>query len=209
MKTRRIIVAILAVLVCGISAYAQTAEEIVQKMEDQLSRADKEGFTMDLNMKMPIVGLIKSHSSVAGDKMKVEISGADKSSTLWQDATTKWEYNPETKEVTVTKNEMVKKDENSDLSTFSDVTEGYDLSLSKETADAWYIACKRSKTNKDKDAPKKMDLCVSKATNLPIYLKMKKSILEISMENITIGVSEKSVTFNPADYPDATIVDKR
>jgi hypothetical protein len=34
-------------------------------------------------------------------------------------------------------------------------------------------------------------------------------MITISIENVSIGVSEKDVTFNPADYPNATIIDKR
>ena len=54
-----------------------------------------------------------------------------------------------------------------------------------------------------------MDLAVSKATYLPIYLRMKQSVVSVSIEKVSIGVSEKSVTFNPAEYPNAKIIDKR
>lgn len=76
------------------------------------------------------------------------------------------------------------------LSTFDRITEGYTLHLQKETADAWYILCKKARTNKDKDDPKKMELAVAKATYLPIYLRMKKSFITVSIENVTIGVSD-------------------
>ena len=38
------------------------------------------------------------------------------------------------------------------------VTDGYDAVLKSETADAWFFECKKQKSNKDKDAPKKMDI---------------------------------------------------
>ncbi|MBQ9584163.1 MAG: hypothetical protein IJR25_07570 [Bacteroidales bacterium] len=209
MKSTKILAAILAMFICATTLGAQTAEEILQKMSEQLARADAEGFAMDLNMKLPIIGWVKTHSLMRGDKMRVEISGNDKTSVAWTDLVTQWEYNAQTNEITITKRDAAKKDDNSDLSTFGDIADGYDLSITKETADVWYILCKRSKGNKDKDAPKKMDLAVAKATYLPVYLKLKKSILEMSMENVTLGVSEASVTFNAAEFPTATIVDKR
>ena len=40
-------------------------------------------------------------------------------------------------------------------------------------------------------------------------MKTKAKGIGISMENFKVGVTEAQVTFNPADYPDATIIDER
>ena len=143
--------------------------------------------------------------------MKTVATGKDKKAIMWMNETTKWEYDQQTNEIVITSNEPSKdKDKgNSEMKAFDSLTDGYDLVLEKETADAWYILCKKSKSNKDKDDPNKMNLAVSKATNLPIYLRMKQSVVTVSIENVGIGVSEKSVTFNPAEYPNAKIIDKR
>ena len=69
------------------------------------------------------------------------------------------------------------------------------------------VSCK--KDNKDKDDPKRIDLAVSKATYLPVYMKTKAKGIKISMENFKLGVNETEVTFNPADYPNAKIIDER
>ena len=61
----------------------------------------------------------------------------------------------------------------------------------------------------NKDDAKKIDLVVSKATYLPVSLKTKSLLFTVSIENYALGVSEESVTFDPAAYPDARIVDKR
>lgn len=192
---------------------AQTPDEIVQKMSEQMDRGDEEGFTMDMNMKMPIIGTVGAHSLVRGDKVRMEMNAKDRSEIAWRDATTKWTYNTLTGEVTIEPREASSSEgaaaDKADLSTFDRITEGYTLHLQKETADAWYILCKKARTNKDKDDPKKMELAVAKATYLPIYLRMKKSFITVSIENVTIGVSEEEVTFNPADYPNAKIIDKR
>ena len=97
-----------------------------------------------------------------------------------------------------------------DTNLITGVSEGYDLSFDRKTNDkVWYIVCKKNKSNKDKDDPRRIDLAVSKADYSTIYMKTKAKGIGISMENFHIGVTEKDVTFNPADYPNAKIVDER
>ena len=98
---------------------------------------------------------------------------------------------------------------NPELSDFESLSYGYDLKLERETADAWYITCKKSRDNKKKDDPKKIDLAVSKATWLPIYIRVKQLGVSVSFDNVTLGVSEESVTFRESDYPGVPIIDKR
>ena len=100
-------------------------------------------------------------------------------------------------------------DDDGSLKAVDSIANGYELSLQKETEDAWYILCKKSRSNKVKDDPAKMELAVAKGTYLPIYIRIKKSLISISMENVTPGVDEASVTFNPDEFPGATIIDKR
>ena len=97
----------------------------------------------------------------------------------------------------------------SDTEMFSGIAEGYDVSLSKETDKAWYFNCKKSKTNKDKDAPKSIDIVVAKGTYYPISLSAQLKGVSITMRNVTFGVSDKQVSFNANDYPNVKITDKR
>ena len=92
---------------------------------------------------------------------------------------------------------------------FEDITDGYDVSISKQTADAWYISCKKSKSNKSKDDPKNMELVVSKKDYSPISLSASMSGVKMTMRDISFGVTESMVTFNPDKYPGVKIVDKR
>ena len=91
---------------------------------------------------------------------------------------------------------------------FGELIKLYEGSLG-ETDEAWYIVGKKLKTNKNKDDAKTVEITVSKATYLPICLRAKASVFTISIENYALGVTEESVTFDPAAYPGATIVDKR
>lgn len=200
--------AMAATLFLGAALSAQTPEEIVDRMTAEMAKGDTEGFSMDFNIKIPIVGTVYSHNMVRGDKMKIQITGKDESSISWSDATTKWTYESRTNEITI-ENKTSSSSDNSDTQAFDNIADGYKLILKKETDDAWYIVCKKARSNKNKDDSRKMELTVSKATYLPICLRSKASLFTFSIENYVLGVSEESVTFNPAAYPNATIVDKR
>lgn len=69
------------------------------------------------------------------------------------------------------------------------VTEGYDVKLKKETAEAWYFVCTKSKDNTNKDDPKKMDLVVSKATYLPISTTVKEKGVTVTMRDYAIALT--------------------
>jgi len=208
MRVKYLFAALAALFLSGSFLFAQTPEEIVERMIAEMDRGSAEGFSMDFNMKIPIVGTVYSHNMVLGDKMKTQLTGKDKSSTSWSDATTNWTYDSHTGEITI-ENKTSSGSDNSDTKAFDNIADGYRLTLKKETADAWYIVCKKLKSNKNKDDARKMELTVSKATYLPICLRAKASLFTFSIENYALGVSEESVTFDPAAFPNATIIDKR
>ena len=202
--------ALIAMFFAGAALSAQTPKEIISKMSAEMNRGEDEGFSMDFTMKMPIIGTVTSHNLIRGDKLKTIVSDSNKSSIGWSDETTMWSYDSESGEITIeTKTSSAEKKDDSNLEAFDNIDNGYDITLQKETDEAWYFLCKKSKSNKVKDDPKKIELAVSKATYLPIYMRTKQSFFTISIENYTLGVSEESVTFDPAEYPDAKIIDKR
>lgn len=92
MRVKYLFAALAALFLSGSFLFAQTPEEIVERMIAEMDRGSAEGFSMDFNMKIPIVGTVYSHNMVLGDKMKTQLTGKDKSSTSWSDATTKWTY---------------------------------------------------------------------------------------------------------------------
>ena len=91
----------------------------------------------------------------------------------------------------------------------SGVTDGYDVSLKNETSEVWNFVCKKSKSNKNKDDPKTMEVSVSKKNYQPTRLSAKASGITITMRDFAFDVTEKDVTFRQSYYPGATIVDKR
>ena len=75
--------------------------------------------------------------------------------------------------------------------------------------DAWHILCKKSKTNTNKDDPKSMEIVVAKGTCYPISLSTKMEGLKLTMKDLSFGVTENQVTFDPKKYASAKVVDKR
>lgn len=192
-------------------AIAQTPEEIISRMEAEMAKHDeKEGLAMTMDMKIPILGTFSSRTYTLGDKYRIEITEDGKQSITWSDGQTDWNYDSEKNEIEIKKHEVKEKTETEgDAKLFSGITDGYDVKLDKETSDSWQFLCKRSKSNPDKDAPKKMTLIVAKGTYMPISLSAKVSAITITMRDLSYGVTEEQVTFNPKNYPTATIVDKR
>lgn len=192
-------------------AIAQTPEEIISRMEAEMAKHDeKDGLAMTMEMKIPILGTFSSRTYTLGDKYRIEVAEDGKQTITWSDGKTDWTYSSEKNEVEITKHAVKEKTEaEGDAKMFNGITDGYDVKLDKETTDTWQFVCKRSKSNPDKDAPKKMTLIVAKGTYMPVSLSASVSLMTITMRDLSYGVTEKQVTFNPEDYPNATIMDKR
>ena len=207
----KILVSLFVALFAASSLLAQTPEEIVAKMNQECARFDTEGVSMVMDMKLPILGTYSTQMYILGDKSKGVVDVKGDVSIIWSDNITDWDYD-------VSKNELTIKnanpsDENEDagdnVKALRNVTEGYDVKLKKETAEAWYFVCTKSKDNTNKDDPKKMDLAVSKTTYLPISTSVKEKGVTVTMRDFAIGVTEEQVTFDPAKYAHAKIIDKR
>ena len=193
----------------AMGSYAQTPQEIVDRMEEAMETHEPEGIVMIIDVKVPIVGTMTTKSYSLGDKLRVEAKMLGVELITWSDGTTEWTYNSKSNEVEIDNDSGSAAEDSGDTEMFSGITDGYDLSIQKETADAWYLKCKKSKTNTDKDSPKTIDLVIAKGTYYPISLSTKVSGVSMTMREISFGVPESMVTFNINDYPDAKVVDKR
>lgn len=193
-----------------ITLSAQTPEEIIAKMDKEMERTDAEGLYMVMEMKIPILGNFPSKIWSLGKKARAEMEVKDKKSILWLDETTSWDYDVIKNEVTITNRDQSKSsDADNNKEMLTGITEGYKVTLQKETADAWYFRCNKSASNPKKDDPKRMDLIVSKANYMPISLSTKAGGLTITIRDAAIGVTEEEVTFDPSKYPGITVIDKR
>ncbi|MBR3730606.1 MAG: hypothetical protein IKN08_06800 [Bacteroidales bacterium] len=205
------IIAIISFIALATSAMAQTAEEIITRMDAEMSKHNEsEGFAMTMDMKIIFIGTISSRSYILGDKMRIEANRDGKDFITWSDGKTEWSYDPEKNEIEITNAKPKEKSEaESDTKMFTGITDGYDVKIDKETPTEWHIRCKRSKSNPDKDAPKKMDLVVAKGTYWPVSLSTSVTAATVTMRDLSFGVTEKQVTFDEKDYPGVKIVDKR
>ena len=203
--------ALLTACVLAVAAYAQTAEEIVARMDAAMEQVSAEnGFRMTMDLKIPILGTMSSDAWSLGDKMRLEANMMGKKLVTWQDGETEWTYDSEENTITIENQDKTKKsDEKENMKMFQSATEGYDVSIAKENADSWTIKCRKNRSNTNKDDPKNMEIVVAKGTYYPMSLSAKVDMVTVTMRNLQFNVSEEEVTFNKADYPGATIIDKR
>lgn len=205
------LIAIIGFIALTTAVMAQTAEEIVSRMEAEMSKHDEsEGVAMTVDIKLFIFGTMSTRVYTLGEKTRVDASVKGRDLISWNDGKTEWSYDSEKEEIEIKNADpKTQSDTNDDMKMFDGVTDGYDVKIDKETATEWHIRCKKSKKNPDKDAPKKMDIVVAKGTYWPVSLTTSVTAASVTMRDISFGVTEEQVTFDPKKYPKATIVDKR
>ncbi len=195
-------------ILAAMAAFAQTPEEVLTRMEAEMSSHEKDGLVMSVDIKLPILGTISSTTYTLGNKYRIEANTKGARLTSWSDGVTSWDYDPDKNEVTIEKSKGTSSD-SADAEMFSGITDGYDVSFEKQTDSAWHIICRKSRDNKEKDDPKTMRLVVNKSNYYPISLSAKLSGVTMTMHGISFGVTEDQVTFNPDKYPGVKIIDKR
>ena len=206
---KKILFALLAALFAATALSAQTAEEIIARMDQETERFPAEGSFFVMEIKMPIVGTVATDVYILGDKYKMEANIKGNRVLHWSDGITEWDYDTSKREIVITNAKPSSSQAENNMKILRGAAEGYDVKLTKETDEAWYIRCTKSKTNTVKDDPKKMEIVISKETYLPITTKAGTGLVTVSMNNMRVGVTEEEVTFRPEDYPGVRIVDQR
>ena len=203
--------ALLTACLLAWAAYAQTAEEIIAKMDEVMEQVGEDsGLRMTMDMKIPILGTLSTKAWALGDKMRMEAEMMGKKLVTWQDGDTEWTYDASENTITIENQDKSKKsDEKENMKMFQSATEGYDVSIAKENAGSWTIKCKKNRSNTNKDDPKNMEIVVAKGTYYPVSLSAKVDMVTVTLRDLQFTVTEKDVTFNKADYPGATVIDKR
>lgn len=207
---KRIFICLAALLASAAMLTAQTPNEIIARMDEEMNKSDKMGLAVTMDIKLPIIGSTSARMYNLGEKNRTEMSFKDVKSTLWMDETTMWTYTPKDNELVIEKRDSKSNSQEENLGLMKGVTDGYDIKLTNETADAWYFDCKKSKTNTVKDDPKKMTLVVDKKTYLPKELTTKVKGITVSMKDAVLGVTESEVTFDKSKLPaNVKVTDKR
>ena len=209
---RKILCTFLA-LVWASATFAQTGLEIVNRMNEMLASHESDGTRFYIDIKMPIVGSISTKAMSLGDKARMDFEVSEIKVITYMDKTTQWMYTPGNNEVTIigatAKSNNPAVDSAMDMGMFDDIADGYDISIKSENLVKWELACKRKRSNPDKDAPKNVTIEVRKETYQPLSLSTKMMGINITMRDFKFGVTEDQVTFNPDDYPGIKITDKR
>ena len=208
---KKLILLLTALLASAALTFAQTPEEIVKNMEAQMDKADQAGLQVTMELKIPIIGTTSARMHVLGKKSRTDIALKDHKSTMWTDENTIWTWTntPAQNEVVVENKKESSSSSEDNLTLAEGITEGYDVTLTKETADAWYLNCKKSKSNTDKDDPKTITLVVEKGTYMMKELSTKVQGLTVALKDAKLGVSESDVTFDISKCPGAKLTDKR
>ena len=204
------IIFVLAALAMSLMTFAQTPEEIVSKMEEQMALHEGEGVIWTMDLKIPILGTFTSDIRTLGKKTRMEAVVKGANTISWMNETTSWTYTADSNILEIENVKIEKaEDATDDVKMFRDVTKGYDVTLASETEKEWLFLCKKSKSNKEKNAPRTVELVIAKGTYYPVRLSAKLKGVTMTIRNVGFGVSEEEVTFHPEDYPNAIVQDKR
>lgn len=203
------IITFLALMAGIMSVFAQTPNEIVARMESEMKIHEKDGIDMIMDLKLPVIGVVPAKTLMLGTKSRTDSTIEGTRTVVWTDETTVWSYSSKTNQIEIKDATVNADNAQSNAKMFEGIAEGYKITLINETPDAWYFKCKKARSNKDKNASKKMELSVAKETYYALSLSVKGLLASISMHDIKFGVTEEQVTFNPNEFPDATIEDKR
>lgn len=206
------ILSLLAALACATAVLAQTPQQIIDRMNEKMNSLEPTGIALELEVRVPVIGTITSRVWSLGGKQKTISTIGKKKQVEWIDGRTEWFYDPKDNIVSITEREVKDTDAgttDNHLGLFEDLTQGYDFSIKEESAEVWVITCTKSKSNEDKEAPKKMELVVRKSDYHPTSLDTRMSGIRLSLRDFRFGLTDKDVTFNPAECPGATIKDHR
>lgn len=206
---RKLAIIFLALTSVSLSSYGQTAQEIISRMETKLESPEYAGVEMIVDAKIPLLGGNVSKSYSLGNKSRMESKVMGVEFITWTDGQYNWTYIINLNQVEITDFDSESDEINDDREMFIGITDGYDVSIMNETPDSWHIQGVKSKSNTDKEAPKKMEIVVAKDTYLPVSLSAKGHGISVVMKDIKFGATEKDVVFNADDYPGVKIIDKR
>jgi outer membrane lipoprotein-sorting protein len=201
---------IVGLLFWALATLAQTPREILSRMEAEIDRLEDSGVIMTVEVRVPIMGNMVTDTYILGDKKRLEAEMLGVKIITWNDGQTEWTYNSKTNEAEIAPSQPEESSESVDTALFKDITDGYNVKLKKQTDQEWQIECKKRKDNPNEDDPRSMTVVVEKGTYLPLQLSARMSLLvTMTLHDISFGVTEEQVTFNPADYPGVKIKDKR
>ena len=199
----------IALAIIAVSSFAQTPVQILSRMEEEMNAHEPEGIVMTIDVKIPILGVMTSKTYSLGDKSYIKANMLGKNINTWVDSECTYIYDPDSNEVTIKDFSIEDNADADNAGMFEGITAGYDVTLKRETDVAWYLQCKKLKSNQDKDSPKELEVVVSKKNYYPLSLTTKVKGTTMVLRGISFGVSEDKVTFDVSKHPGIKVIDKR
>ena len=118
------LICLIVAVVAGMAAFAQTPKEILARMDAETTAREAEGYSMQIDIKMPILGTMPSKAWTLGDKTRLEATMMGVTVITWSDGVTSWTYTEKTNEIEIKPDDP--SDNDSDLSVIDDL-DGYDI----------------------------------------------------------------------------------
>ena len=82
------LICLIVAVVAGMAAFAQTPKEIVARMDAETTAREAEGYSMQIDIKMPILGTMPSKAWTLGDKTRLEATMMGVTVITWSDGVT-------------------------------------------------------------------------------------------------------------------------
>ena len=98
---KRILCFAIAFLSATIS-FAQTGLEIVNRMNERISSLKDKGLSVNVDIKVPVVGLVTTRTWVLGDKRRLDVNMKGHDIITFNDGKTNWVYMSESNSLIIT-----------------------------------------------------------------------------------------------------------
>ena len=132
---KRIVIATAMALLCAVSVFAQTAEEIIARMDAVMDRNKDKGIVMTVDIGIPLLGTMSSRTWAKDDNIRLEAEIAGTKVITWSDSESEWIYSTKDNKVTITKLKISDKSRTSESEDSAEmltgITEGYDVSIER------------------------------------------------------------------------------
>lgn len=215
-------------LVCSMTVFSQTANEIVSQMEQFVNSHQQDGISYAIDMELmyvdsystanPEMTLNKtklSSGSIFIHENKMRVDSENGTEFIDLDINRKWFVSSNKKEVQF---DIASQGDNSRMEKYYNglhfIRSAYRFTIKDETDDTWTIQGKRKLLTRFSDVEKEIVLTIRKDTYQPVCVALWDvtegkpfDVTEIiTKDNIRFGVTENQVTFNAADYTIATAI---
>ncbi len=189
--------------VAGLSTYAQTATQILNKTASVVGR--KGGASANFKISSSKFGSTSGSIAIKGNKFTAHTPQA----IVWFDGKTQWSYMKKTQEVNITNPDQAKQMSMNPYTFINIYKTGYRATITSKSGSNYTI---RLYAYNQKRTVQEMYITINKKTYIPSQVKMRQgnSWSTINVSNFKAKNQPNSIfTFNAKDCPQAEVIDLR